>query len=153
MFTQRDCILSIERLCCVCSETVLRETTYICRDTILTETVVFVERLQEMEDKSLSTETYMSSREWLDKFGLKAKKLGFYDVLAGVAFRHQDGVVNMKVAPVDPSQQTDAVIIILYYIILYYIILYYIILYYIILYYIILYYIMWINYVFGYSYC
>ncbi|KAK2176319.1 hypothetical protein NP493_671g01028 [Ridgeia piscesae] len=54
------------------------------------------ERLQEMEDKSLSTETYMSSREWLDKFGLKAKKLGFYDVLAGVAFRHQDGVTMQK---------------------------------------------------------
>ena len=51
----------------------------------------------------------MSSREWLDKFGLKAKKLGFYDILAGVAFRHQDGVINMKVPPMDPSLQTDAV--------------------------------------------
>ena len=51
----------------------------------------------------------MSSREWLLKFGLTAKKLGFYNILAGVAFRHQDGVVDMKVPPIDQNLQTDAV--------------------------------------------
>ena len=50
----------------------------------------------------------MSSREWLDKHGIKAKRLGFYDILAGVAFKHQDGVVDLKHAPCD-EYQTDAV--------------------------------------------
>ena len=50
----------------------------------------------------------MSSREWLNKYGLRAKKLGFYDVLAGVAFKHRDGVVEIKEAPED-QYQTDAV--------------------------------------------
>ena len=54
------------------------------------------------------TETYMSSREWLDKYGLRPKKLGFYDILAGVAFKHQDGVVDLKCPPRD-MHQTDAV--------------------------------------------
>lgn len=56
-------------------------------------------------------ETYMSSREWLDKHGLKAKNLGFYDVLSGVAFKHQDGVVDIRRAPQDNILQTDAVCI------------------------------------------
>jgi hypothetical protein len=51
---------------------------------------------------------YMGSREWLEKYGLKARKLGFYDVLASVAFKHQDGVVDIKMAP-DRHEQTDAV--------------------------------------------
>ena len=53
-------------------------------------------------------ETYMSSREWLEKHGLKAKKLGFYDILSGVAFKHQDGVVDLMIAPCE-EYQTDAV--------------------------------------------
>jgi len=44
-------------------------------------------------------ETYMSSSEWLKRHGLIARRLGFYDVLAGVAFRHEDGVLDLKVAP------------------------------------------------------
>jgi len=51
----------------------------------------------------------MSSREWLDRHGLKAKRLGFYDILAGVAFKHQDGVVDLKMPPGDEQFQTDAV--------------------------------------------
>ena len=54
------------------------------------------------------SETYMSSREWLAKHGLKPKKLGFYDVLAGAAFKHRDGVVDVKQAP-EEEYQTDAV--------------------------------------------
>ena len=50
----------------------------------------------------------MSSREWLAKHGLKPKKLGFYDVLAGAAFKHRDGVVDVKHAPAE-EYQTDAV--------------------------------------------
>ena len=50
----------------------------------------------------------MSSSEWLTKHGLKPKKLGFYDVLAGAAFKHRDGVVDVKQAP-DEEYQTDAV--------------------------------------------
>ena len=50
----------------------------------------------------------MSSREWLERFGLKARRLGFYDVLSGVAFKHTDGVVDLLHAPCD-EYQTDAV--------------------------------------------
>ena len=51
----------------------------------------------------------VSSREWIAKCGLKVKKLGFYDILAGVAFKHQDGVVDIKTAPGTEYMQTDAV--------------------------------------------
>ena len=51
----------------------------------------------------------MSSREWLNRHGLKAKKLGFYDVLANVAFKHRDGVVDLNQCPGDDIYQTDAV--------------------------------------------
>lgn len=56
-------------------------------------------------------ETYMSSREWLEKHGLKSRKLGFYDILGSVAFKHQDGVVDLLHAPV-MEYQTDAVSIV-----------------------------------------
>ncbi len=56
----------------------------------------------------MRSETYMSSREWLNKHGLRPKKLGFYDIMASVAFKHQDGVVDVKHAP-HQEIQTDAV--------------------------------------------
>ena len=51
----------------------------------------------------------MGSREWLDKNGIKGRKLGFYDVLASVAFQHRDGVVDLKCQPGMADNQTDAV--------------------------------------------
>ena len=65
-----------------------------------------------MTQNSERSETYMSSREWLNKHGLKSKKLGFYDVLANVAFKHRDGVVDLKHQPTDDYFQTDAVSIV-----------------------------------------
>ncbi|CAD5114251.1 DgyrCDS3392 [Dimorphilus gyrociliatus] len=53
-------------------------------------------------------EQYMSSREWLEVYGLKARKLSFFDVLSGVAFKHRDGVVDVKEAP-KTEFQTDAI--------------------------------------------
>lgn len=53
-------------------------------------------------------EQYMSSREWLELYGLKARKLSFFDVLSGVAFKHRDGVVAVKEGP-QSEFQTDAV--------------------------------------------
>ncbi|XP_070554779.1 von Willebrand factor A domain-containing protein 3B-like [Ptychodera flava] len=44
---------------------------------------------------------YLTSRAWLEKHGLSAKKLDFYDVLANVAFKHCDGVVDVKGPPDD----------------------------------------------------
>ncbi|PAA54128.1 hypothetical protein BOX15_Mlig010461g1, partial [Macrostomum lignano] len=44
-------------------------------------------------------EEYMKSSEWLQRFGIVAKKLDFFDILAGVSFRHCDGVVNVMRAP------------------------------------------------------
>ena len=70
--------------------------------------IFFPPELSRLPNDPDRSETYMSSREWLDLHGLKAKKLGFYDILSGVAFKHQDGVVDLKVAPCD-EYQTDAV--------------------------------------------
>ena len=47
----------------------------------------------------LADETYMTSADWLRRHGVLARRLGFYDVLAAVAFKHEDGVVDLKVAP------------------------------------------------------
>ena len=51
----------------------------------------------------------MSSREWLLKHSLRARKLLFYDILATVAFKHQDGVVDLQFPPGNEIFQTDAV--------------------------------------------
>ena len=61
---------------------------------------------------SLKDEQYMSSREWLQIYGLDARKLGLYDVLGGVAFKHLDGVIDIMQPPPTDSQ-TDAVRIII----------------------------------------
>ena len=44
-------------------------------------------------------ELYMSSKQWLARHGLKAKKMGFYDFLQTLAFKHCDGVVDIQHAP------------------------------------------------------
>ncbi|XP_042564864.1 von Willebrand factor A domain-containing protein 3B isoform X2 [Clupea harengus] len=54
-----------------------------------------------------ASEACLSSRQWLEEFGLKAQKLTIYDALASCAFRHSDGVVDMKSTP-DKSLQSDA---------------------------------------------
>uniref|UniRef100_A0A8C3RJ88 VWFA domain-containing protein n=1 Tax=Chelydra serpentina TaxID=8475 RepID=A0A8C3RJ88_CHESE len=54
-------------------------------------------------------EDYISSKEWLQKNGLKAQKLTLYEALADCTFRHADGVVDIKAKPEDESLQTDAV--------------------------------------------
>ena len=41
----------------------------------------------------------MSSKQWLARHGLKAKRLSFYDFLQTLAFKHCDGVVDIKHAP------------------------------------------------------
>ncbi|KAM5253672.1 von Willebrand factor A domain-containing protein 3B isoform 2-T2 [Hipposideros larvatus] len=48
------------------------------------------------------------SKKWLQKYGLKAQKLSFYDVLADCSFRHADGVVDIKAKPENESLQTSA---------------------------------------------
>jgi len=49
----------------------------------------------------------MSSKQWLEVYGIDARKLNLYDVLSGVAFKHQDGVVEIFEMPT--NEQTDAV--------------------------------------------
>jgi hypothetical protein len=44
-------------------------------------------------------EEYLSSEEWLNTYGLATRKLQLFDVLSHVAFRHCDGVVDIKQAP------------------------------------------------------
>ncbi|XP_053563689.1 von Willebrand factor A domain-containing protein 3B [Bombina bombina] len=57
----------------------------------------------EVKDKE-----YISSKQWLKKYGLRAQKLGLYDAFSDCAFRHSDGVVDIKTKPEDESVQTDA---------------------------------------------
>lgn len=54
-------------------------------------------------------EVTWDSKKWLQKHGLKAQRLSFYDVLADCAFRHADGVVDIKAKPENESVQTSAV--------------------------------------------
>ncbi|XP_058134111.1 von Willebrand factor A domain-containing protein 3B isoform X2 [Dasypus novemcinctus] len=58
--------------------------------------------------KEPAPEATWGSREWLQRHGLKAQKLSFYDVLADCAFRHADGVVDIKAKPEDEAVQTSA---------------------------------------------
>ncbi|KAF6270489.1 von Willebrand factor A domain containing 3B [Rhinolophus ferrumequinum] len=48
------------------------------------------------------------SKKWLQKNGLKAQRLSFYDVLADCSFRHSDGVVDIKAKPENESVRTSA---------------------------------------------
>ncbi|RXM91943.1 von Willebrand factor A domain-containing protein 3B [Acipenser ruthenus] len=54
------------------------------------------------------SEDCVSSRDWLQKYGLKAQKLLFYDALGDCAFPHSDGVIDVKSKPADESLHTDA---------------------------------------------
>lgn len=42
---------------------------------------------------------YLTSKEWLLKYGLAARKLDLFDALNTVGFRHCDGVVDLKKEP------------------------------------------------------
>ncbi|XP_006870840.1 PREDICTED: von Willebrand factor A domain-containing protein 3B, partial [Chrysochloris asiatica] len=53
-------------------------------------------------------EDIWNSKKWLQKYGLKAQKLSFYDVLADCSFRHVDGVVDIKAKPENESVKTSA---------------------------------------------
>ncbi|XP_076771174.1 von Willebrand factor A domain-containing protein 3B isoform X3 [Arvicanthis niloticus] len=59
------------------------------------------------ESKERAEDTW-DSQKWLQKYGLKAQKLTFYDVLAECSFRHADGVVDIKAKPENESVQTSA---------------------------------------------
>lgn len=63
---------------------------------------------------SCASDANLSSRQWLEKFGLKARKLTLFDALARCAFHHSDGVVDIKSMPVDEDLQTDAVSILIW---------------------------------------
>ncbi|XP_036912725.1 von Willebrand factor A domain-containing protein 3B isoform X2 [Sturnira hondurensis] len=53
-------------------------------------------------------EDIWDSKKWLQKYGLKAQNLSFYDVLADCSFRHADGVVDIKAKPENEYIQTSA---------------------------------------------
>ena len=74
-------------------------------------TLAELEQQNEVTHRHVRSESYMSSREWLERNGLKAKRLDFYDILANVAFKHTDGVVDLRQPPRHELSelQTDAV--------------------------------------------
>ncbi|XP_029107150.1 von Willebrand factor A domain-containing protein 3B [Scleropages formosus] len=53
-------------------------------------------------------EDFISSRDWLSRHGLKAQRLLLYDALVDCAFRHSDGVVDVKAKPECGSTMADA---------------------------------------------
>lgn len=61
-----------------------------------------------MQGSARKDEQYMSSKEWLEVYGLSAKKLGLDDILSSVAFKHSDGVIT-KLLPPPSEPPTDAV--------------------------------------------
>ncbi|KAL8616729.1 hypothetical protein ACOMHN_017767 [Nucella lapillus] len=71
---------------------------------VLTESARVAEKVA-AEEKD---EQYMSSKQWLSTYGIDARKLGLQDVLATLAFKHQDGVVDVLGKPT--NDQTDAVV-------------------------------------------
>ncbi|KAI8508392.1 von Willebrand factor type A domain, partial [Branchiostoma belcheri] len=56
----------------------------------------------------VKSEQYMGSKEWLENYGVDARRLDFYDVISGCCFKHSDGVIELKKKPGDPNTQTDA---------------------------------------------
>ncbi|XP_062982357.1 von Willebrand factor A domain-containing protein 3B [Elgaria multicarinata webbii] len=54
------------------------------------------------------TKDYVNSKEWLQKNGLKAQNLTISKAFGDCAFRHADGIVDIKTKPEDESFQTDA---------------------------------------------
>nr|XP_060625780.1 von Willebrand factor A domain-containing protein 3B [Anolis sagrei ordinatus] len=55
-----------------------------------------------------NVKVYVNSKEWLQKNGLKAQKLTISKAFGDSAFRHADGIVDIKTKPRDESFQTDA---------------------------------------------
>ncbi|XP_033631480.1 von Willebrand factor A domain-containing protein 3B-like isoform X2 [Asterias rubens] len=60
----------------------------------------------EVAETGERSEQYMSSKEWIYKHGLRSRKLDLYDALSVCAFKHCDGVVDVKRPPDD--EYTDA---------------------------------------------
>ncbi|XP_078402244.1 von Willebrand factor A domain-containing protein 3B-like [Cetorhinus maximus] len=55
-----------------------------------------------------NSEDYITSKKWLERYGLKVRRLSCYDALADCAFRHSDGVVDIKGKPLNECMQTNA---------------------------------------------
>lgn len=68
----------------------------------------FSESVIDKTDLSERDEQYMGTKQWLNIYGLGARRLELWDVLGSVAFKHRDGIVDLKVKP-DNNTQTEAV--------------------------------------------
>ncbi|XP_071086987.1 von Willebrand factor A domain-containing protein 3B-like [Haliotis cracherodii] len=102
---REDVILVFEEL--EDARNILRQITSLLQKT--PEPRLRAEHMSTDSDLSLEkNEHSISSAEWIKRFGLEAQKLGLYDILSGVAFKHQDGVVEIMEKPPNESQ-TDAV--------------------------------------------
>ncbi|CAC5414532.1 unnamed protein product [Mytilus coruscus] len=71
------------------------------------EPKVLVESVIDKTDLSERDEQYMGTKQWLNIYGLGARRLELWDVLGSVAFKHRDGIVDLKVKP-DNNTQTEA---------------------------------------------
>uniref|UniRef100_A0A8C4SYV4 VWFA domain-containing protein n=1 Tax=Erpetoichthys calabaricus TaxID=27687 RepID=A0A8C4SYV4_ERPCA len=61
-----------------------------------------------VDSDTIPMEACLSSKLWLQKYGLKAQKVSFYDAFADCAFRHSDGIVEIKCKPFEGQLQSDA---------------------------------------------
>ncbi|XP_046854173.1 von Willebrand factor A domain-containing protein 3B-like isoform X2 [Xenia sp. Carnegie-2017] len=84
--------------------TVRRIQQYLSQQRALKSSSAEQEEKAKQNKEKIPCETYMGSKEWLKKHSLDAKKLGFYDVLKNMAFKHCDGVIDV------PNHHGDGVI-------------------------------------------
>ena len=71
------------------------------------EPKIQVESVIDKTDLSERDEQYMGTKQWLGIYGLCARRLELWDVLGSVAFKHRDGIVDLKVKP-ENGEQTEA---------------------------------------------
>ena len=67
-------------------------------------------RRKRVETTIITNDNYLSSEQWLKKYGINASKLDFYTFLANHVFKHCNGVVDIKTEPnqEDPDFKSPA---------------------------------------------
>lgn len=73
--------------------------------------LIFFISAEEMDKMEYEPEVkdFVNSREWLQKNGLEAQNLTIPRAFSDCAFRHVNGIVDIKTKPEDESLQTNAV--------------------------------------------
>ena len=69
-------------------------------------------RATEPRAPSYASDEYLSSVDWLKRYGINARRLNFYEFLKHLIFKHADGVIEICYAPIErkkpPIQPLEA---------------------------------------------